>query len=352
MNAFDNSSNSSDPSDSASPQLTPRQKVFVDSLLEHMPRPSADNAELHACPLDANGDKTLARALATMRRVDLDQVPHDLLARTMARITHLNNTRPQDEVHNIRKGRFYFMPEHRSRPRQWINWNRQKIDFAVMLVAASLIMVVLVLVIGKARQRAARTLCANNLVHIAAGIGEYAAANGDLLPSVAMGKNVSWLPENTTAILPTSSIARDGNAANLSPLMNGHTKFVSWKNLICPTCMQSTTGTDRHLRKISYSYIDELGPWHHHFNGAGNVVILADANPLFAGREVTSANMNSFNHRSTGENILCDNGTVRWVASPLVGPQRDNIYTIQTVETTAYTGYEEPDSPHDVFLVP
>lgn len=351
--------NSKQPSDRepAADALTPRQEEFLNGWLEPgnpLPGHAGAARPPESCPPDMDGQDNLARALKALSRLNLDEAPAGLLARTMARIrreqagavTAVSAPTKMEIRHAVDAP-----TTAARRPKHWMAWNGRKMDIAAMVVAASLILVVLIAVVGKARQRAARTACAGNLISIAAGIREYAAANAGFLPSIAPVEKTDWLPAGGVASnrsLP--SLERDGNAANLAPLLNAKARFVSWKQLICPTC---AAGNVRgHYRRISYSYIDELGKWHHHFNGSGQVVILADANPLFAGRPVAAPTANSFNHRLAGENILCDDGSVRWVTTPLVGPRQDNIYTLQTVAGTRYTGYEQPVSARDVFLVP
>ncbi len=359
MNPIDDKSRQASGHEPGAGALSPRQEDFLNSLLESggSPPGQAPAPGLPAgCPPDIDGQDGLARALTALSRLNLEEAPSGLLARTMARIrreqagTGASAAEPANS-----QTRYADYPMTAARPsKRWLAWNGRKMDIVTMVVAASLVLVVLIAVIGKQRQRAARTLCASNLTSIAAGISEYAAANAGFLPSIAPAENADWLPASVAAgnsISSTASLRRDGNAANLAPLLNSKARFVSWKELVCPTCATAADARG-HFRRISYSYIDELGKWNHHFNGSGKVVILADANPLFAGRPVAGVTANSFNHRGAGENILCDDGAVRWVTTPLVGPRQDNIYTIQTVAGIRYTGYEQPVSARDIFLAP
>ena len=83
------------------------------------------------------------------------------------------------------------------------------------------------------------------------------------------------------------------------------------------------------------------------------MVIMADYNPLFQAqaRQVCETS-NSFNHNQRGENILNDDGSVRWVTTPDVGPKYDNIWTVQGDSTPPFTGREEPKSIDDILVVP
>ncbi len=360
MNPIDDKSKQASDREPAGDALSPGQENFLNALLEPgSPPPGQAGAArmLTDCPPDSDGQDGLARALTALSRLNLDEAPSGLLARTMARIRReqaSTGAAAAAEAGALQTQYANHAPTATRHPKHWLAWNGRKIDLVAMVVAASLVLVVLIAVIGKQRQRAARTLCAANLTRIAAGISEYAAANAGLLPSMVSVENADWLPADAAAgksISTAPSLGRDGNAANLAPLLNSKARFVSWKELVCPTCATAANASG-HFRRISYSYIDELGKWHHHFNGSGKVVILADANPLFAGRPVDGVTANTFNHRGAGENILCDNGSVRWVTTPLVGPRQDNIYTIQTVAGVRYTGYEQPVSERDIFLAP
>ncbi len=328
----------------AEPALTPAQEEYLDSLLEAGAAEAVDRGAGRHCPADADGRDTLAQALAVLSRMNLEEVPADIAARTMARIHQRRVALPAAGG----GGTFRTAGHRKSRWR--IGWNERKMELAAMLVAASLVMAVLIAGIGRARQHAARTLCAANLTNIAAGVREYAAANSGFLPSVTPVVAADWLP-GPGGRSGVPSLTRDGNAANIAPLLEGGARYVSWGELICPIT-EHAADIRGHFRKISYSYIDELGKWHHRFGWGGHVVIFADANPLFARRAAVDPEENSFNHNEAGENILCDDGSVRWVASPLVGPAHDNIYTLQTVVGTHYTGYEEPASAQDIFLAP
>ncbi len=355
MKPIDDNSKQASDREAAADALTPRQEDFLNGWLEPgnlLPGQAGAMRPPEGCPPDKDGLDSLARALTVLSRLNLDEAPAGLLARTMARIR-----RDQTGIvapiatPEIRFADYAPPAVHQSKRR--LSWNGRKMDIAAMVVAASLVLVVLIAVVGKARQRAERTVCAGNLTSIAAGIREYAAANGGFLPSIAPVENADWLPAGGVASnISSPSLQRDGNAANLAPLLNSKARFVTWKELMCPTCAATAATASGHYRRISYSYIDELGKWNHHFNGSGKVVIMAEANPLFAGRPIGAVETNSFNHRMAGENILCDDGSVRWVTTPLVGPQQDNIYTIQAVAGTRYTGYEQPTSARDIFLVP
>lgn len=243
-------------------------------------------------------------------------------------------------------------------PKVRIGWDRRRIDLAAMTVAAGLLFVVLISGIKQARFVAQRTACAGNLRALAGAFSSYAADDANMLPSIAPPADGNWLPVADTPGQRRSANAHS-NLANLRPLV-ARGQFASWKRLICPSCqvkramrLGGNPAKGLPTDDISYSYIDELGPYHHHWNGSGRVAVMADYNPLFQGKtRAVNENSNSFNHDLRGENILSDNGAVRWVTTPDVGPRHDNIWTVQGDATPPFTGREEPQSRSDILLVP
>ncbi len=269
--------------------------------------------------------------------------PGDLAARTMARIR-------REKVQSLPIGELPRGGKRRFRP----GWNAHKMNIFFTVAAASILLVIVVSRLIQVRTRALRTACADNLVRLAGAFGQYAAANANQLPQIAPPHDRNWLPRRLTGSLARSSDAHC-NLANLTPLVLGHARYVSWNRLVCPACpIRTFAARKRRLswRRVSYSYLDQLSPYHYQWNGSGNIVVLADSNPLFAGRSVTSAQFNSFNHGGGGQNILYNNGRVRWATTPDVGPNRHNIWTIGNPPRLHYTGREEPASPNDIILVP
>ena len=90
---------------------------------------------------------------------------------------------------------------------------------------------------------------------------------------------------------------------------------------------------------------------------------MTDQNPLFVNIdcETPPANgsvtldeslsqANSVNHHQRGQNVLTLDGAVRFHASRFVGADRDDIFTIKSVDR--YRGNEMPLSNNDVFIAP
>src|SRR5580658_1145497 len=99
-------------------------------------------------------------------------------------------------------------------------WNQRATDFAVMLAAASLLVVITLFGLGRARENAARYACEDNLQHIGSALGQYAVVYAGMLPQVAAPHDGNWLPPALTPDIKRSSDAHS-NLANLAPLVNG-----------------------------------------------------------------------------------------------------------------------------------
>jgi len=81
---------------------------------------------------------------------------------------------------------------------------------------------------------------------------------------------------------------------------------------------------------------------------------MGDANPLFTrarfNASVDPDTANSLAHGRNGQTLLMLDGSARWVNSPLVGPNADNIWLAGTIRR--YTGTESRMGPDDVQLIP
>ncbi len=326
-------------------RLTEAEAAYVGCWL------GQDSPALNAVPEEvAKNAPTprLAEIFKLLGQAGEPEVPSGLAHRTMALARQVSSSGANAWSNNAGQGY----------PRLRIGWDRRKIDLAAMSVAAGLLFVVLISGIHHARFVADRTACAENLTALASAFSGYAADDAGMLPRIATPTDANWLPRIDTPGQLRSANAHS-NLANLRPLLV-RGEFATWKRLICPSCqLQHLLGLNTNLSHglptgdISYSYIDQLAPYHHHWGSTGHVVIMADYNPLFqAQTRQVSETSNSFNHNQRGENILSDDGSVRWVTTPDVGPKRDNIWTVQGDSTPPFTGREEPKSIDDILVVP
>lgn len=205
--------------------------------------------------------------------------------------------------------------------------------------------------------------CANNLRQIQSGLAAYAQDNLGWLPLVQRQEDKPWwtvgkqTPDNNS------------NTRNVFLLVKGN--YVPAKAFVCPgsdhqpririkvdpetlKTLQDFAGRD----KVHYSFrlIDKKERLNE-----GHKIIASDQNPLFAEFDADRQTeldltqkprllqVNSPNHHQAGQNILSNDGSVRFSDTRLIGSQLDDIFTIQS--TTRYTGTETP-ADHDTFTAP
>ncbi|HTV48212.1 MAG TPA: hypothetical protein VMG59_07190 [Phycisphaerae bacterium] len=329
-------------------RLTVQEAAYVDALLAQGSDPGADLPPVPTGP-EAEQLARIRNVFQALSKLPEQPAPADLSARTLAAIRK-NRVDPHDldtDLHTLTPGSSVLR-----HPK--ISWGRKNADVAVMLVAASLMVVVLIFGLLQAREKAVRYACQDNLEHIGSALGQYAVVYAGMLPEIAPPRDRNWLPPELT---PGEKRSPDehSNLANLSPLVQGPTPFTSWDRFVCPAVgLPSRIDSLRaQCDNSSYSYLDQLARFHHRFNEAGQIAVLADCNPIFSGHHITSGNINSFNHDDgDGQNILWDDGSVDWVTTPDVGPDHNDIWTIGDSSHIVYTGFEEPQNPDNVVLVP
>ncbi len=323
--------------------LAAHEAAFVDALLERGGGEcaGAGASNSHDCP------PRMAKIIHALSQLPPVEPPEDLTRRTIAAAQALQEPRsiphagPSVLTNTRRFGKF---------------WDPRKTDIAVMLIAATLLLTVTIFQLGKARTFAIQTACANNLAVLGTAFGQYAQANANELPRIAIPTDRDWLPRGMTPGVHRA-VGAHCNLANLEPLLGVGRHYVSWSRMVCPAVAAVAI---RHAdgrtawNNVGYSYIDQLSAYHHHWGQGGHVAVLADRNPLFRGYEVRDlrVNANSWNHGRRGQNVLYDDGSVLWTQTPDVGPDHDNIWTIGSPPIRNYTGMEEPKSPNDIILVP
>jgi len=107
---------------------------------------------------------------------------------------------------------------------------------------------------------------------------------------------------------------------------------------------------------VSYSYQNQYTTDAPRLSNLGDMVVLADKNPLFlvepmrglSQRDDLPDTTPSTLHGSRGQNMLSATGAVVWSASPMM--RDDNIWLAAGVNH--YNGTEVPSSVLDSFLVP
>jgi hypothetical protein len=219
------------------------------------------------------------------------------------------------------------------------------------------------------RAHAWQTACQASLSKISRGFTQYAGDNQGFLPAVA-----------TKAGSPWWRVGSDGqeNQSNTR-----HVWLLVRNNYVEPTaftCKGCSRGQMAEMnrkqmaklsdfpnrRYISYSFKLISDPNKAVYPQSATP-LMSDANPIFESCLKTQtclskgefepinvceklAKINSYNHRTKGQNIMFSDGAVKFTTQRMFGQQNDDIFTVRNLNV--YRGNEKPSSEGDIFLVP
>lgn len=214
-----------------------------------------------------------------------------------------------------------------------------------------------------ARQRYNENRCRAQMGSIFRGLSDYIAENDGQMPVVAAEAGAPWW-----------KVAHQGeeNHSNTRCMWvlvkSGH---VDPADFVCPGRRQKPVIRFELIRVENYNDF----PSRQHMAYSNRIcckiptvdtlarkVIIADLSPLFEALPSDSSRplrirvdegllkVNSINHNYRGQNILVGDGSTRFLRSRLHGITRDDIYTLQNIQT--YNGTERPTREDDNFLAP
>ncbi len=228
---------------------------------------------------------------------------------------------------------------------------------AIVLIAFSLAVPMLV----RARDHERQAMCQSNLRQVGEAFGAYAADFGDVLPRGQTIPSDSWWRVGQAF---NRGDALQSNSANLYLLARqgyvGSQTMACPDNLEAPRKMSFSAQDWPDAPAVSYSYQNQYTPRPYNVTRAGDMVILADKNPLFkisrdiregmTYRKDLQPNAPTPFHKSRGQNVLDATGFVGWTTDPVMPRGQDNIWLARNV--AEYRGNEVPSDENDSFLVP
>lgn len=227
-------------------------------------------------------------------------------------------------------------------------------DFVAAAACVGLLMGVFVPAASALRGRSQRILCSGNMHTIAQGLNQYQASFAGALPFAGVAPDSTWLPgEDPTCF---SSNSRHVFLLIKNGFVNKPNAFLcpSKKNA-APMNVAGLQGCDDFGDENNISYDSHnLAGTNPNLRPTTSLAYLADPNPLFIGarfnREVDPQQANSPAHGGCGQTVLFLDGRAEYVRTPILGANKDNMWTIEGVRQ--YTGRETPTRPYDSFLVP
>jgi hypothetical protein len=249
-----------------------------------------------------------------------------------------------------------------------IRANAWRSPVQIAAVAAILLFLVSVSVpaLGMMRENMRRTQCKQRLGQVFLGMRHYVSDFGRA-PSV---KTVSGEPWWKVGDQGSQNHSNTRNAWLLAKQ-----SYVEPENFLCPSRKTKRQPNLKTLRSEnlqdfpSRSYIDFSSRVYcekTQNQTTGSTPLMADMNPLaerlpsdhsgplqlFLDKDILRSN--SLNHGGRGQNILLNDGSVRFSRTRSVSPDApDDIFILQSmILGTAIMGYEVPDCASDAFLAP
>lgn len=317
------------------------EQLLIDYVLGQCPPQEAEEvgrrlasdegfASLHA---------DIANAMAALGACSVPDPPEDLVDRTLARVRAMRRTEALVEA----------QPVERRVRMPMFSFRELGAVAAILVVAFG----VLLPSLYKARGRAHRVLCADNIAMIHTGLNHYASGHGEALPAP---------PSTIDVWLRRAGKAHASNTAALFLLVRNN--YASPRAFQCPAADTASFVVRQGLsdfpspRNIAYSYQHCLaGPIRRDLpelvRVAGQYAILSERSPVFVDGRFLRDRIRrdvSDNHGGAGQNVLYLDGSVRWVRHGHVGVNGNNIWLADGIFD--YVGDEKPASPTDTFLLP
>lgn len=332
----------------------------LDSPQDHQATESLISQDAQARKLQ----ESLQKTLSPLDQLEDFPVPSDLTQRTLQLITQHRQAQSvaQASAAIVAKPDSY-KQEGRSRwvlasMREWI------------AVAASIMLMFWVMQPGlrQARSQSQQIACFGQMRNVGQALASYASANGGYLPHVKQQPGVVWWnvgeegEENRSNTRNLFLLVKQGYVDSGAFLCPGSGKQSPKK---IPVDAEVLEKLQDFICRMHVNYSIRLSPkkYHQQIPRVSQVIIMTDQNPLFVnidcerppeGGVVTLneslSQANSLNHGQRGQNILTLDVAVRFHASRFIGVNRDDIFTIQSVER--YLGKEMPQSRDDVFIAP
>lgn len=242
----------------------------------------------------------------------------------------------------------------------WWNIGRVLAAAAVILIVAGIWFAPL----NFARQKYYQYRCQMQLAQIAEGIKQYMADHDGQMPAVATAAGAPWWK------VGYQGKDNYSNTRHLWLLAQGG--YVNPADFVCPGAMvgqgvrfdisQVKDYNDFPNRKhVTYSFRIRCGK-PKGADAVGQKILISDLNPLFEvlpGPDAKTLivllnkellNLNSANHNRMGQNVLLDDGSVKFLKTRHFGATEDDIFTLQNTEL--YQGVEVPLCETDTFLAP
>jgi hypothetical protein len=297
--------------------------------------------------------------LNPLNSIEHESCPDSLVERTVWRLNSTANS-SRDQLQRL-------LASEQNRDfttRSWLGagLGRRLATAAVLMIVGSILVTTFHAVVGYARFHSLRDQCQRQQSSIFQGLHNYISDHDGQHPAVATSDGDFWWKvgyqgdENHSNTRHVYLLVKDG--------------YVKATNFVCPSCQYSEEiqMTPAQLSKfkdfpsrryVTYSF-QILCRKTQNGNTYCRKVIMADWNPLFEklpddyskqlnlrlNKKLMS--LNSSNHKRRGQNVLLNDGSVKFIKTRLIGT--DDIFTLR--DTDVYQGCELPSCETDFFLAP
>jgi len=302
----------------------------------------------------------LKATLEPLNSLEPESCPDSLAERTVLRLNSLANS-SQDRLQQLLASEQ--MREVPSKSRLWVGLGRKLATAAVFMIVGSLLITTFRAVSGYARHHSLRQQCQMQQSSIFQGLHNYVSDHDGQHPAVASSAGAPWWKvgdqgaENHSNTRRVYLLVKEGYVEEPS-------------NFVCPACEygEKNQMTLAQLKKFkdfpSRRYVTYSFQINCRKTSNGKIlckkVIMADWNPLFeelpdnfskqlslrVNKQLLT--LNSINHNRRGQNVLLDDGHVKFLKTRFIGT--DDIFTLQ--DTDVYQGCEAPSCETDFFLAP
>ncbi len=297
--------------------------------------------------------------LEPLSSIEPESCPDSLVDRTVWRLNSMANS-SQDQLQKLlasEQNRGFT-----TRNRLGTGFWRRLATAAVLMIAGSLLITTFRAVSGYTRHHSLRQQCQMQQSSIFQGLHNYISDNDDQPPAVATSSGAPWWKvgdqgdENHSNTRRIYLLVKEG--------------YVKPANFVCQACKygENLDMTPSQLSKfkdfpsrryVTYSFQISCRKIKNGKLLCRNV-IMADWNPLFeelpdnfskqlslrVNKQLLT--LNSINHNRRGQNVLLDDGHVKFLKTRFIGT--DDIFTLQ--DTDVYQGFEAPSCETDFFLAP
>ncbi len=306
---------------------------------------------------------SLKTALSPLQAIELQDCPDWLVESTVARVNqaaagqeHLRKLLAAEQSRSGSSGGSF-----------WPTFGRYAAVAAVVLAAVGIWLAPLDLV----RQKYWQQRCQMQMAQIFRGLSNYIADHDGQMPAVPISAGQPWWKVGYQG--------RENHSNTRNYFLLVKQGYTDCRNFVCPGCAANRAARRRMFsdktrlarlndfpsrKEVTYSFRIRCTKTSGQSRRARRVLI-ADLNPLFQNLpsdyskplrirvDFKVARSNSSNHGGRGQNVLFNDGTVRFMKTRQMGVSQDDIFLLQEMRPGyEVRGCEWPSCETDAFLAP